>query len=124
MVAHDSQNRDFTDRNRRERGELRWCGYLRVHWHHTDPDQPAIYLSEVEQGVEVRKVEKYTDGRVDWAGPGGATGDTWLSEGLMPFPDEIESQEDFTSAPIDAADFEREWKMALAYTQTLTEADD
>lgn len=93
--------------------------YFRVHWHHTDPDQPTIYLSEVEQGVEVRKIEKYADGRVDWAGPDGAIGDTWLSEGLMPFPDEIDSQEDSTSAPIDAADFEREWKMALAYHPDL-----
>lgn len=88
--------------------------YLKAHWHHDDPDEPVVYLSEIDEGLEVRKIEKYADGRVDWAGPDGHAGDSDLAEGLMPFPDEIDAQQEFRTAPIDAAGFEREWDAALA----------
>jgi hypothetical protein len=88
--------------------------YLKAFWHHDNPDDPVVYLSEIEQGLEVRKVQRYADGRVEWAGSDGHEGDTDLSEGLMPFPDEIDAQDEFTTAPIDAREFEREWLAALA----------
>ena len=88
--------------------------YLKAYWHHANPDDPVVYLSEIEQGLEVRKVQKYADGSVEWAGPDGQTGDTGLSEGLMPFPSEIDAQDEFTTAPIDAREFETEWLAALA----------
>ena len=48
--------------------------YLKAYWHHANPDDPVVYLSEIEQGLEVRKVQKYADGRVEWAGPDGQNG--------------------------------------------------
>ena len=32
----------------------------------------------------------------------------------MPFPDAIDAQDEFTTAPIDAREFETEWLAALA----------
>ena len=54
--------------------------YLKVRWHHEFDDEPVLLLSEVENGREVRKVEKLRDGRVQYAGPSGSTGDIMLSE--------------------------------------------
>jgi hypothetical protein len=88
--------------------------YLKAHWHHANPDDPVVYLSEIEESLEVRKVQRYADGRVEWAGPDGHAGDTNLAEGVMPFPDEIDALDEFTTAPIDAREFEREWLTALA----------
>jgi len=46
------------------------------------------------------------------AGPDRRAGDTDWSEGLMPFPDEIDTQDEFTTSPIDAREFEHEWLAA------------
>jgi hypothetical protein len=97
--------------------------YLKVRWHHTNPDDPIVYLSEVDLGVEVRKIEKFADGRVSWAGPDGSTGDSFLAEGLMPFPDEIDAQDEFTTSPTDAEEFEREWEAARASQRDVEEPE-
>lgn len=57
--------------------------YLHVHWHHELPDEPH-----------------------------GATGDAELSEGLMPFPDEIAADPRSTVQPTDAEEVERGWREA------------
>lgn len=50
--------------------------YLRVMWHHDFDDEPVLLLREIENGREIRKVEKLRDGRTQYAGPEGRTGDT------------------------------------------------
>ncbi|WP_181138938.1 DUF6881 domain-containing protein [Streptomyces sp. Ru72] len=49
-----------------EAGNIVW--YLKVIWHHDFPDEPVGILSEVgEDRYEVRKVEVFRGGRLDWA---------------------------------------------------------
>lgn len=83
--------------------------YLRVVWHHDFEDEPILLLSEVVDGREVRKVERFRDGRVQFAGPDGASGDTMLSETLMPLPHEIAQDPEFSVVPTSAEEFEAEW---------------
>ena len=87
--------------------------YLAVTWHHDLHDEPTELLSEVVDGEEARKVEKYRDGRIGWAGADGCRGDTVLAEGLMPFADELEADPEFNARTIGADEFEHEWRLAL-----------
>jgi hypothetical protein len=87
--------------------------YLRVVWHHDFDDEPVLLLSEVVDGREVRKVERFRDGRAQYAGPGGSSGDTMLSKTLMPLPDEIAQDAEFSVEPTSAEDFEAEWSAAV-----------
>ena len=89
--------------------------YLRVEWHHAFNDEPVLMLSEVENGREVRKVEKFRDGRTQFAGPRGATGDTALSEDLVPLPEEIAQDPQFSAEQASADEFESEWLAAGGY---------
>ncbi len=86
--------------------------YLKVRWHHDLPDEPIILLSELKDGWETRKVERFRDGRVHRAGPGGATGDTQLSETRMPSTEEIAADPQFTVEPVTVDEFETEWRTA------------
>jgi hypothetical protein len=86
--------------------------YLRVHWHHNLAGEPVVLWSEVEDGWEVRKVEVFRDGLSHSAGPGGATGDTVLSESRMPRVAEIAEDPQFTVEYVSASDFEQAWKAA------------
>lgn len=86
--------------------------YLKVIWHHDFSDEPVVMLSEVRDGWEVRKVEKFRDGSAQCAGPTGASGDT-LSEVPLPTPDEIARDPQFTVEPTDADEFEAEWDAAI-----------
>jgi len=88
--------------------------YLRVRWHHDLPDEPVLLLSEVEDGWEVRKVERFSDGRVQRAGPGESTGGTELSETKLPTAKEIASDFQFTVEPTTADEFDTEWRAAGA----------
>ena len=86
--------------------------YLRVVWDHDFDDEPVVLLSEVEDGREVRKIEKFRDGSAQYAGPGGGTGETMLSETLMPLPEDIAQDPQFSVEPTSADDFESEWRAA------------
>lgn len=83
--------------------------YLRVTWHHELADEPVTLLSEIIDGIEVRKVEIYRDGRLDFADEDHATGTTQLSETLMPSVEEIAVQDEFTPEAIDSETFEHAW---------------
>lgn len=87
--------------------------YLKVIWHHEFPDEPVVMLSEIRDGREVRKVEKFRDGRAQYAGPSGESGDTVLSETPLPPAGEIARDPQFTVEPTDAHEFEAEWDAAL-----------
>ncbi|GAA5212350.1 DUF6881 domain-containing protein [Microbacterium kyungheense] len=86
--------------------------YLKVVWHHEFDDEPVFLFSEIEDGWEIRKVEKFRDGRSQYAGPEGSTGDTMLSETPMPSPAEIAEDPQFTLETIDTEDFDLEWRGA------------
>ncbi|WP_367575474.1 DUF6881 domain-containing protein [Arthrobacter horti] len=86
--------------------------YVKVVWHHEFDEEPTLLLSEIENRREVRKVEKFGDGRTQFAGPEGSTGDTTLSETLMPSPREIAQDPQFSLELMSAEDFEAEWRAA------------
>jgi hypothetical protein len=65
--------------------------YLRVEWHHEHEheDEPIVLYSEIDDGLQIRKVEVYRSGRLDYADYKTETGTTKLSEVVMPSLDEI-----------------------------------
>ena len=89
--------------------------YLRTEWHHDHADEPVLLLSEVEGGFEVRKVEAYRDGHMDYADATCSTGSTVLAEGLMPRVEDISSDDQFTPDEISAEEFEEIWQQATAH---------
>lgn len=86
--------------------------YSRVAWHHDLPSEPVGYLSEVgEDGWEVRRVQSYRDGRLEWADGSRETDTVGLSEIPVDF-DDIESQPEFQAFKISAQEFEEAWARA------------
>ena len=87
--------------------------YLAVRWTHEFPDEPVELLSELSEGRwEVRKVERYADGRVRFASRQEATGSTMLSEVPLPPDDEISADPQFEIRQISAAEFQAWWDRA------------
>lgn len=88
--------------------------YLRVVWHHDLAGEPVEYLSEVgDDGQEVRRVQGYRDGRLEWADGSRENDEVGLSEVPIDF-DEIVSQAEFEAYRIPALEFEQAWARARA----------
>ena len=70
-------------------GEL--MRYWKVVWHHDFADEPVLLYSEIDDaGMEIRKVEVYRDGGMDYADSSGSTGTMQLrhsGSGRRPMPD-------------------------------------
>jgi hypothetical protein len=89
--------------------------YLKVKWIHTDPDYPVLIYSELDhERWELRKVEIFPDGRMDYAGPGVEVGDTGLSTMSYPSLEKIAANPVFEPEVISKAEFEKIWAMATA----------
>ena len=59
--------------------------YLKVEWVHSNDQYPTLLYSELDEDrMEVRKVERYQDGRVGFADHKQNSGDTQL--GIEPLP--------------------------------------
>ncbi|MFF1478255.1 DUF6881 domain-containing protein [Streptomyces sp. NPDC058301] len=87
--------------------------YVKVRWDHEFTEEPVDVFSELDdQRYEVRKVEVYRDGRLDWADASRETDTIGLGE--VPFPDlkEINAQEEFHAETITVAEFETAWDRA------------
>jgi hypothetical protein len=87
--------------------------YLKVEWTHNFAQEPVEILSELDSDRnEIRKVERFRDGTLQFAGPEGASGSTMLSE--CPFPDltEIAADPQFRPQPIGKDAFEHCWQTA------------
>jgi hypothetical protein len=89
--------------------------YLKVKWLQDSPDYPVLLYSEFDaQNWEVRKVEAYADGRMDFANEDDRSGDTKL--GIEPFtPEEeaaIATDPEFEPSTITADEFEKVWSEA------------
>lgn len=63
---------------------------------------------------EVRKVEQYANGHLDYADATRETGTTFLSEAPIPLLDEIADQEEFTPVEITQETFEMIWRRATS----------
>lgn len=86
--------------------------YQKVVWHHDHPGEPVDLYSEIDSGFEVRKVEVYRDGRLDYADRSRSTGTTTLAEKVMPGVQEINEDPEFSAADITAEEFEQVWQRA------------
>jgi hypothetical protein len=91
--------------------------YLACKWHHENDGYPIELYSELDVGRwEVRKVEVFRDGRMQFADAHSSSGDTRL--GLMPVPQvaEIAANPEFTPSVVDQATFEAIWQRAKGHT--------
>lgn len=87
--------------------------YLRVEWEHSFENEPIEMLSELDgQRNEVRKIERFRNGIVNFAGPEGASGPTVLSEVPLPNVEEIAADPMFHAETISRDAFEDHWKTA------------
>ncbi len=74
--------------------------YLKFEWHHDHDDYPVLRYSEIGDGgeelrEELRKVDVYSDGHLDFADSVRSTGSTLLSEKPMLGLDKIAAQPEF-----------------------------
>lgn len=87
--------------------------YVKVKWLHSSRDTPVLLYSELNPGLwEVRKVEVYADGHMDFADRDERSGSTKL--GIEPLPplEEIALSPEFEPAVISAEEFESVWEQA------------
>jgi hypothetical protein len=88
--------------------------YLKVEWLHNFEDEPIELLSELDgERYETRKVERFRNGFLGFAGPDGASGSTMLGEKATPPLAEIAADPEFRVASISKDVFERAWPTAL-----------
>jgi len=84
--------------------------YLCVKWNHSFPNEPVLLYSELDDARwEIRKVEIYSDGRLNFACNEKSTGSTGLS--LEPIPPlfEIAADPQFEPKEITKNEFEEVW---------------
>ena len=87
--------------------------YIRVLWLQRDTEYPVELLSELDDDSwEVRKVERFADGRVGLAGSGYPEGLSGLGEAPVPPIEEIAADPEFVPEVIDREEFERAWEAA------------
>ena len=85
--------------------------HIKVEWVHNHPDEPIVLYSELDEGRwEIRKVEVYADGTMDFADAEHSSGNTRL--GSLPVPPLNELSNEFKPQVIAAAEFERTWSLA------------
>jgi hypothetical protein len=84
--------------------------YIDVAWHHDHPKEPVRLVSEIDaDGFEIRKLEFFRDGRVQFACNAGGSGDTRLGEAPVPPLSEINKDPEFEGVTIDPGEFARLW---------------
>jgi hypothetical protein len=84
--------------------------YIRVKWIHSNPDYPVFMYSELDESRwEVRKVERFEDGRIGFASATENGGGTRL--GLEPVPtlEEINADKQFEALEVSSSEFEQVW---------------
>ncbi len=89
---------------------MRW---IKAAWFHDSDVEPIEIFSEVgADGYEVRAVERYRDGRLEWADSSGGVGMAGLGELPIPAVEEINEMDEFSASEIDRAEFEQVWERA------------
>lgn len=87
--------------------------YIKVIWLHRFENEPVELLSELDADrMEVRKIERFRNGTLAFAGPGIAVGSTQLGEEQVPSLEEIASDPQFQPSEIDPDTFEHAWRTA------------
>lgn len=94
-------------------GEFLVNKYLKVRWLHQDPQYPVLLFSEIgKDRYELRKVEVYSDGRMEFATEEWNSGETALGEVPVPSEDEIAADPQFVVEPTSPSEFEGMWARA------------
>ena len=89
--------------------------YVKIRWLHSLNDTPVLLYSELNRDLwEVRKVEVYADGQMDFADQSERSGSTSLSIEPLPPLEEIAANPEFKPSTISAAEFETLWELARA----------
>jgi hypothetical protein len=87
--------------------------YMKARWHHDFDDEPVQLFSEIgDDDYEVRKVDVYRDGHLEWADAAHETDTIGLGQVPTPPMEEINAEAEFTAVRIDAAEFEAVWSAA------------
>ena len=85
--------------------------YIKVRWRHSDPTEPAILYSELDENRwEVRKVEVYADGSCGSAGEGEQCGGTMLGSVAIPQLEQIVADRQFELLETSKSEFDAVWK--------------
>ena len=88
--------------------------YMKVVWRHSCVEDPVVLWSEISADrFEVRKVDLYSDGRLDYAGDNVSTGITMLGTDVVPALSEIGADPEFEPASVDKIEFEAIWNAAV-----------
>jgi hypothetical protein len=88
--------------------------YIKVGWLHSFPNDPVFLYSELDADRwEVRKVEVYADGRMEYAGRGKAVGGAKLGKVPVPPLEEIANHPEFKPELISEIEFEAIWSKAV-----------
>jgi hypothetical protein len=88
--------------------------YCKCRWIHENDDEPVlIYIEMNADRLEVRKVEEYADGRLDYADKDHETGST--GHGFEPIPsfEKINADPEFDLVEITKDEFDVIWQRAL-----------
>lgn len=89
--------------------------FLAVRWLHDLDDDPVLISAELDaNGVEIRKVETFRDGRLGFSDATREHGGTYRSVEPWPAVTQIAADPQFVPEAISAADFERLWSAATA----------
>lgn len=84
--------------------------YLKVRWLHQDPQYPILLFSEIgKDRYELRKVEVYADGRLEFAAEEWSSGDTALGDLPVPPVAEIAADPEFMVESTSRTEFEMMW---------------
>jgi hypothetical protein len=87
--------------------------YIKVAWTHNFETEPVEIWSELDQNrMELRKVERFRNGTLTFAGPTGTLGETQLGESSLPSLDIISQDTQFAPAIITQDEFEQMWRIA------------
>ncbi|MBD1227946.1 DUF6881 domain-containing protein [Xenorhabdus griffiniae] len=84
--------------------------YMKVYWKHSDDDYPIEIYSELDKDrYEVRKIEIFSNGKVNYAQEDKSTGSTILGEVPVPPINEINGDAQFEAAEITQEEFNSLW---------------
>ncbi len=87
--------------------------YWKVHWLHDFDVEPVTLFSEIgEDGYEVRKIQRYRDGRLLKADSSHETGEIGLSEIPVGPIEAVAAQPEFSAFVISRDEFEDVWNRA------------
>jgi hypothetical protein len=87
--------------------------YIKVKWNHSIESEPVLLYSELDdQRMEIRKVEVFSDGRMDYADAARGKGNARLGKVPVPPLAEIESDPEFEPIEIGRGEFDAVWTKA------------